>query len=794
MKRFFLSLALFTLLAATHTSLLAQTIYVKATASGANNGTSWTDAFTTLDAALVAAVAGNQVWVAAGTYKPTLGIVPNGSFALLAGVELYGGFAGTETALGQRNYLTNVTTLSGDLNGNDVSTDLTMNRTDNSLHVLTVSNGSPAMRAIVDGFVIRNGNTKTATADPDASKRGGGIFANAKLTVRNCVFTENQGLVGGSISTLGAAGSGLIVDNCIFENNLSSNSAAGVHMQSSTSGSINRCTFRNNTTNRGSLYPNQCSNIVIDSCLFENNMAGADQWGAGFYNWQSSYTMTNCTFKGNVAHNAGAMYNDGREGNDSFVVENCTFEQNSSTNYGGSGMFNFNANFNIRNCTFNENTAPTSAAAIYLGGETAPAARIRNCFFQNNSTNFGGAVSNYSSPGIITIDGCTFTNNTATTSGGALTNGFLAKTAVKNSTFQSNTARFGGAIFVQNDLTSLTVDSSVFDINGSTDIGGAVYLSAGNTSRFTHTTFTGNSSDNGAALVISEDSLDLSTSIIDRCVFQENFGLVQAGALNVENADVTMTNTLFAANQVLGEGAGGAVLINGFAGKTARLTAVNCTWGGNFGPLGGSLAQFEGDSGKAEVTLQNCIFSNDGGDNYAVEAGAPIVNSLGGNLTNDASLAEFLTATNDLTNTDPLFVDAGFYDFHLLPGSPAIDRGIADGAPSVDLEGNPRVGPPDAGSYEWGTTKTREALTFLPLQLQPNPAVDMVRATIEHAWQGKVLLDVVDGTGRVVRQLAFSKTGDKMPLAFSVADLPKGSYVVRLQMGAVRMSGGLVKM
>jgi len=800
MKRILLFLALFTLLAATQTSLFAQTIYVKTSASGANNGTSWADAFTTLDAALVAAVAGNQVWVAAGTYKPTLGIVPNSSFMLLAGVELYGGFTGTETTLNARNYLTNVTTLSGDVNGNDVSTDLTMNRSDNAWHVLVVSNGSPALRAIVDGLVIRNGNTKTATADPDATKRGGGIFANAKVTVRNCLFTENQGFIGGSIAALNAAGSGLIVDNCIFDNNRSTNASAGIQLQGSTGASINRCIFRNNNTNRGTLYIDQGKNVVIDSCVFENNLASEPdpslpgRWGAGLYNWQSSYTITNSVFQGNTAYNGAGMYNDGRQGGDSFVIDNCVFEANAAANYGGAGMFNFNANFTIKNCTFLANTAPTSATALYIGGETSPGGRIQNCIFENGSTNFGGAVANFSSPAAVVFEDCTFNNNIAATSGGALASGFKANSVIKRCRFEANTARFGGAIFAQNDLTTVLVDSSSFVGNGGTDIGGAVYLSAGNTSRFTNTLFTLNSSNNGGALVVSEDSLDLSTSVIDRCVFQENFGLNQAGALNIENADVRMTNTLFAGNQVLGTGAGGAVLLNGFNGKTARLTAINSTWGGNSGPLGTSLAQFEGDSGKAEVTLQNCIFSNDGGDNYAIEAGAPIINSLGGNLTNEASLATFLTGPNDLTNTDPLFVDPGFFDFHLSPGSPAIDHGIADGAPLVDLEGNPRVGPPDAGSYEWGTTKTQEVLTFLPLSLQPNPAVDVVRAIVENNWRGAVLLDVVDGGGRVVRHLSFRKTDEKMPLEFSVTDLPRGSYLVRLQMGTLRMSGGLVKM
>jgi len=370
MKRIFLFLAVSSLL----TAAQGQTIFVKASAAGANTGASWTDAFSTLDAALAAATPGTQIWVAAGTYKPTTGA--NKSFAVLAGIELYGGFAGTESTLSARNYLTNVTTLSGDLNGDDVSTDLTLNRSDNSWHVLTISNGNAALRAVVDGFVIRNGNTKVATADPDATKRGGGIFANAKATVRNCTFTENAGLLGGGLSTLGSAGSGVLVDNCIFDNNLSTNSSAGIYLSGSSSASINRCIFRNNATNRGTLYPNQCSNLVIDSCTFENNFAAPDQWGAGLYNWQSSYVMTNSTFRNNVAHNAAGVYNDGRDGNDSFVIDNCTFEQNSATNYGGSAMFNFNANYVIKNCTFKKNTAPTSAAAIYLGGSTSPNARI----------------------------------------------------------------------------------------------------------------------------------------------------------------------------------------------------------------------------------------------------------------------------------------------------------------------------------------------------------------------------------------------------------------------------------
>ena len=65
------------------------------------------------------AASGDEVWVAAGTYKPTGGADQTISFNPPAGVKIYGGFAGTETSRGQRDWITNKTILSGDLQGND---------------------------------------------------------------------------------------------------------------------------------------------------------------------------------------------------------------------------------------------------------------------------------------------------------------------------------------------------------------------------------------------------------------------------------------------------------------------------------------------------------------------------------------------------------------------------------------------------------------------------------------------------------------------------------------------------
>jgi hypothetical protein len=118
----------------------AAVVYVDEDATGANDGSSWADAFTDLAAAMdYADVIGDELWVAEGTYKPSVS-ARSEYFSLNAGVAVYGGFNGTETQLSQRDWRTYETILSGDLNGNDNAnvsyTEAT--RSENSYRVLFV--------------------------------------------------------------------------------------------------------------------------------------------------------------------------------------------------------------------------------------------------------------------------------------------------------------------------------------------------------------------------------------------------------------------------------------------------------------------------------------------------------------------------------------------------------------------------------------------------------------------------------------------------------------------------------
>jgi parallel beta-helix repeat protein len=168
-------------------------IYVDRAAKGADNGTSWADAYNDLQDALTdAGTSGKDIWVAEGIYKPTDGNDRTASFDLISGVDVYGGFAGGGVSLEQRNWRKYRTVLSGDINEpGDMN--------DNSYRVV-----KGADNAIIDGFTISGGS-------------GGGIYCNAvSPTINNCTIEGNKASgVGAGIYTSGSPQ----LTTCLFRNN-----------------------------------------------------------------------------------------------------------------------------------------------------------------------------------------------------------------------------------------------------------------------------------------------------------------------------------------------------------------------------------------------------------------------------------------------------------------------------------------------------------------------------------------------------------------------------------------------
>ncbi len=383
----------------TNTAPGPKTLCVDLSAVGTNTGDSWTNAFISLQSALAAAVDGDTIHVANGTYKPTATTDRTLAFVLRNSVGVYGGYAGYGAAdPDARDIAANVTILSGDIG--------TIGNADNSYHVV-VGNGTTAT-AVLDGFTITAGNANGRTFQSDSfpTDSGGGMCnSGGSPTVTNCTFIGN--------------------------------SASG---ESSYGG--------------GGMY-NYYASPTLTNCTFSgNSVSGTYRSGGGMCNLSSSPKLTNCTFSSNSASSGGGMYNVSSSSSPSLI--NCTFSGNSASGesgYGGGGMYNYYASPTLTNCTFRGNSAYVSGGGM-LNSFSSPA--LTNCTFDSNSTSrFGGgmynASSSSSSPSPVLIN-CTFSGNSATYNGGGMYNAVSSPT-LTNCTFSSNA---GGGMFNNSSSPALT--------------------------------------------------------------------------------------------------------------------------------------------------------------------------------------------------------------------------------------------------------------------------------------------------------------------------------------------------
>ncbi len=290
--------------------------YVKPVASGIGDGSSWANASADLQA-MINASGAQQVWVAAGTHKPTT-IAGNGatdrnkSFVLKNDVKVYGGFAGTETALGQRDWNANITILSGDLG-------IVNNTSDNAYHVVISAGdmGTP----VLDGFTITKGNGNgsndiSVNGSSIQNLYGGGIYIYfSKPVLSNLVISSNNAQYGGGIySVIGT----FPMSNVVISNNTSPN-VGGIHNYTS-SPTLTNVTISGNT---GTGIFNDQSWPVLTNVTISGNA------GVGMLNKNTNPTITNVTISGNGSYGISST------GNSSPVLMNTIVYGNQSGILGG---------------------------------------------------------------------------------------------------------------------------------------------------------------------------------------------------------------------------------------------------------------------------------------------------------------------------------------------------------------------------------------------------------------------------------------------------------------------------
>lgn len=342
-------------------------VFVDDSATGANNGSSWANAYLDLQSALAATSAG-EVWVAEGRYRAASPGNRAASFELKDGVEIYGGFQGWESQFSQRAGSFEQTILDGDLLGDDGSAWL--NRSENSLHVVRAENLGGG--AVLDGFRIRGG---TASAD-----YGGGMYViNASPVVRNCIVEDCLSAGAGGVYFSGGTP---LFEDCEIRDNWGFSANAGGMRLADGNAQLIRCHFRRNRGSNstqgagGGLYVSG-GTVDAQGCIFEANVANEYYGvfyaaiGGGAFLGSDGSTFRDCRFLGNRSHNGGGA---GCYGDTEFI--NCSFSGNEvysvdtgSTSVGGYGgaVLVWLNDLRLTGCSISGNDATEDCGGVYAG-------------------------------------------------------------------------------------------------------------------------------------------------------------------------------------------------------------------------------------------------------------------------------------------------------------------------------------------------------------------------------------------------------------------------------------------
>lgn len=337
----------------------------------ANGGTSWADAFATIQAGL------DEAAIVTGDYD--LVLVADGTYTGVDNRNL--DFAGEDIYLKTEDYYSTATWI------------IDCEDTNNTRGLLF--NDAEGSDSVVDGFTIQNGRFNP----------GGGISCiGASPTIKNCTIDSNRSTAGG-----GDRGGGIALNNA--------------------SPMIINCTISNNNTgggggdNGGGIYCINGSDPTITDCAITGNTAGGD--GGGIYCDNSSPTIVNCAIENNTTAggDGGGIYcTNGATP----VITTCTVTDNQAdASGGGIHLTGGTTSAAIANCLIANNSNGTSG--FDLGGgiccEVGASATIADCTVANNTADYGGGL--YCSGGsTATAENTIFWGNTAGTGNQIRVTGF----------------------------------------------------------------------------------------------------------------------------------------------------------------------------------------------------------------------------------------------------------------------------------------------------------------------------------------------------------------------------------
>lgn len=460
-------------------------VHVKHDASGLNNGSNWTDAFTSLQDGINAAAeyGVDLVKVARGTYYPSVtNGLPQGrrfmNFRLYNGITVAGGYAGTGSTRDTALY---PTYLSGDLS--DCHT----------FHVLYITRDmSLDDTSQLDGFTI-TGGAASGTQNMESSLMGGGMYVESgnRCLISNCIFDDNAASIGG-----------------------------GVMVNAMESRSLLRLIELNGGVlpDPGSLPPGPGSGHTdtvpkFENCTFSNNTAA---WGGGIAVMAATPTaelLEECSFTGNISrlgaglflyNTSGILCGGGTAPVEFAAAPDLIFSGNVADT--GGGWYGYNSPVSCGRMLFSGNRANVSGGGAALSG-TGTA--LYYSVFMNNSARNGGGL--FLSAGEYDIVNTWFIGNIGGSSGGGLY-AVTDRVTADRTFFHGNRLvdsalsdkKGGAAVFQYGDVT---LYNSAFEANECDT--GAVYLRKCAAWLAGCTIYGNTAQENAGAVAIEEALVDL---------------------------------------------------------------------------------------------------------------------------------------------------------------------------------------------------------------------------------------------------------------------------------------------
>ena len=601
----------------------------------------------------------------------------------------------------------------------------------------------------VEGLRITGGDAAGPGDKPWGDNTGGGVYViSATATIRDNRILSNTARYGGGLYLRWS--NATLSDNTVLANTADYIGGGLYLYESDAMLNDNTVTANTATYDGGGLF------LFHSGATLSGNTVTANtaDYGGGLILLSSAATLSGNIVTTNTADDGGGLYLTGSDG---AMLDSNTVTSNTAND--GGGLY-----LNSSDATLSGNTVSSNTAAYYGGGVYlySSDATLSGNTVSSNTADHGGGLYLYSSD--ATINDNTVSSNTAYYGGGGLCLGYHSAATLNGNTVTSNTADRGGGLhlFASNATLSsniisnntangtgwrvdggglyleesdATLNSNIVSGNTASDSGGGLYLEE-SAATLNGNTISGNTAngtdwyDGGGGLYLYNSDATLSSNTVSG-----NTASNDGGGLYLEESDATLNSNIVSGNTASNKG-GGLCLDESDARLTNNVIADNqADAGSGLYVMGSSpcllhttIARNTGDDGSgismiygSHVALTNTILvSHTVGITVTAGSAAVLEATMWGsdtwaNTTDWGGAGTIVTGTVNVWG-DPVFVDPDAGDYHIGPGSAAIDAGV-DAGVTVDVDGEPR---PLGMGYDIGSDEFTSAHyeIYLPLVMR----------------------------------------------------------------------------